>query len=387
MGALKFPSFALVLLVTVTRLLVGAESKTFWGDIEVLKEVRTRSWDFTVDPCDNLFSESFTCGFRCDIVVSESSRVTELSLDQAGYSGSLTSISWNLPYLQTLDLSNNFFYGQIPESVSNLTQLSRLGLSRNMFSGEIPTSIGSLSSLEELYLDNNNLQGNIPASFNGLVSLKRLEVQSNKLDGEFPVLGSLKNLSFLDASENAVSGNVPLTLPESLVQISMRNNSLQGKLHPQSFKNLAFLQVLDLSHNNLSGSVPLPLFTHPSLQQLTLSFNSFTFPASFMALMPKLSALSLENNKFSGMIPIQFAIKTVLPGSRLSPFVRLLLGGNYLYGPIPDRLMELQPGFADVRLNDNCLYRCPVSFFFCRGGDQKSHVECKSFNPLIPRKM
>ncbi|KAB5547566.1 hypothetical protein DKX38_010972 [Salix brachista] len=397
MGALKFPSFALVLLVTVTRLLVGAESKTFWGDIEVLKEVKNAvdrnsvnpgsclsSWDFTVDPCDNLFSESFTCGFRCDIVVSESSRVTELSLDQAGYSGSLTSISWNLPYLQTLDLSNNFFYGQIPESVSNLTQLSRLGLSRNMFSGEIPTSIGSLSSLEELYLDNNNLQGNIPASFNGLVSLKRLEIQSNKLDGEFPELGSLKNLSFLDASENAVSGNVPLTLPESLVQISMRNNSLQGKLHPQSFKNLAFLQVLDLSHNNLSDSVPLPLFTHPSLQQLTLSFNSFTsvqsppfplttvlqseaiaidlsnnelrgFLPSFMALMPKLSALSLENNKFSG--------------------------GNYLYGPIPDRLMELQPGFADVRLNDNCLYRCPVSFFFCRGGDQKSPVECLMLCP------
>lgn len=429
MGALKSASCSLVLLITVTGLLVEAESKTFWGDIEVLKEVKNAvdrnsvnpgsclsSWDFTVDPCDNLFSESFTCGFRCDIVVSESSRVTELSLDQAGYSGSLASISWNLPYLQTLDLSNNFFYGQIPESVSNLTQLSRLGLSINMFSGEIPTSIGSLSRLEELYLDNNNLQGSIPASFNGLVSLKRLEIQANKLAGEFPELGSLENLSLLDASENAISGNVPLTLPASLVQISMRNNSLQGKLDPRSFKNLALLQVLDLSHNNLSDSVPLPLFTHPSIQQLTLSFNSFTsvqsppFPSTtvlkseviaidlsnnelrgflpyFMALMPKLSALSLENNKFSGMIPTQFAIKTVLPGSGLSPFGRLFLGGNYLYGPIPGPLMELQPGFADVRLNDNCLYRCPLSFFFCQGGDQKSHVECKSFSPFIPREM
>jgi hypothetical protein len=426
MGTLSFSLFSLVLLISVTRLLVEVESKTYWGDLEVLKEVKTAvnpnsvgpgsclsAWDFTVDPCDHLFSEKFTCGFRCDIVVSGSSRVTELSLDQAGYSGTLSSITWNLPYLQALDLSNNYFYGQIPESLSNLTQLRRLGLSRNLLYGEIPTSIGSLSSLEALYLDNNNLQGNIPASFNGLASLKRLEIQSNKLIGEFPELGPLKNLKYFDASDNAISGDVPLALPASLVQLSMRNNGLRGKLDPQSFRSLAFLQVLDLSHNNLSDSVPLPLFTHPSLQQLTLSFNIFTsvqsppFPLtttlqsalvaidlsnnelrgvlpSFMASMPKLSALSLENNKFSGMIPTQFAIKTVLPGSELSPFDRLFLGGNYLYGPIPGPLMELQPGFADVRLNDNCLYRCPVSFFFCRGGDQKSQIECKSFSPLIP---
>ncbi|CAL9004191.1 unnamed protein product [Prunus brigantina] len=38
------------------------------------------------------------------MVDSATSRVTELSLDQAGYSGSLSSISWNLPYLHTLNL-------------------------------------------------------------------------------------------------------------------------------------------------------------------------------------------------------------------------------------------------------------------------------------------
>ncbi|KAI5334061.1 hypothetical protein L3X38_024194 [Prunus dulcis] len=55
------------------------------------------SWDFKLDPCDNLFSDRFTCGFRCDLVDSATSRLTELSLDQAGYSGSLSSISENLP--------------------------------------------------------------------------------------------------------------------------------------------------------------------------------------------------------------------------------------------------------------------------------------------------
>ncbi|KAJ9147005.1 hypothetical protein P3X46_029214 [Hevea brasiliensis] len=420
-------SSLLLLLLTVTSLfLIRVESKTYWQDVEVLRALKNgieptsvtpgsclSSWDFSVDPCDNLFSERFTCGFRCDLFVSGTSRVTELNLDQAGYSGSLANISWNLPYLQNVDLSSNNFYGQIPESFSNLTRLSRLALSRNWFSGKIPMSLGSLANLEELYLDNNILEGTIPASFNGLISLKRLEIQSNKLYGEFPELGSLKSLYFLDASDNAIAGEVPATLSSSLVQISMRNNSLEGTI-PESFKNLGYLQVLDLSHNKLSGSAPSLLFNHPSLQQLTLSFNYFTaiqspapiapsttiqseliaidlsnnqlqgFLPSFLAFMPKLSALSLENNKLTGMIPTQFAIKTAVPGSGFSPFVRLLLGGNYLFGPIPVPLRELKEGSVDVRLNDNCLYRCPVTLFFCQGGDQKSLTECKSFSAFIP---
>ncbi|CAB4318128.1 unnamed protein product [Prunus armeniaca] len=412
-----------VLLITLTTLqLLGAESKTFWGDIEALKELKNAldptsvspgscisSWDFKLDPCDNLFSDRFTCGFRCDLVDSATSRVTELSLDQAGYSGSLSSISWNLPYLQTLDLSNNFFFGSIPDSLSNLTRLTRLGLSGNSFSGSIPASIGSLSNLEELYLDSNSLHGAIPPSLNRLASLKRLELQGNQLSGEFPELGSLQNLFYLDASNNAISGQIPLTLPSSLLQISVRNNSLQGTV-PENIKHLGFLQVLDLSHNQLGGFVPSYLFEHPSLQQLTLSFNQFSSVQppmslgtqsemialdlsnnqlkgplpSFLPMMPKLSALTLENNKFMGMIPTQYAFKVAVPGSGVSAFERLLLGGNYLFGPIPGPLLGLKPGSANVGLADNCLYRCPRVFFFCQGGDQKSLSECRSFGPIIP---
>ncbi|XP_050230380.1 receptor-like protein 35 [Mercurialis annua] len=434
MGTLKNSPYFLILFVvtSLTSLsLVNVEAKTHWQDVEVLQQLKNKvepnsvspgsclsSWDFSVDPCDSLFSEKFSCGFRCDLVVSDMTRVTELALDQPGYTASLASINWNLPYLQILDLSSNNFYGDIPESFSNLTRVTRLSLSRNWFAGQIPSSIGSLSSLEELFLDNNILQGTIPSSFNGLISLKRLEIQSNKLYGEFPELSSLKNLYFLDASDNAISGTLsPSSFPPSLIQISIRNNSLQGTI-PENLKNLGFLQVLDLTHNKLTGAVPSFLFTHPSLQQLTLSFNSFTsvqspwpffslastntiqseliamdlsnnqiqgFLPAFLALMPKLSALSLENNKFTGMIPTQFAIKAALGSSGLVlPFERLLLGGNYLFGAIPVALMELKAGSVDVRLNDNCLFRCPTSLFFCQGGDQKSLGECKSFSPFIP---
>ncbi|KAE9596588.1 hypothetical protein Lal_00007661 [Lupinus albus] len=421
MGSFKFFSFSIIAFIAASEVLFGAESKTYWGDIEALKDLKNglelslinpgsclSSWDFTFDPCDNLFRDKFTCGFRCDIVASGLSRVTELSLDSAGYTGLLSS-TLNLPYLQTLDVSNNYFSGQIPQSLSNLTRLSRLGLSMNSFSGEIPTSIGTLSNLQELYLDNNNLEGTIPTSFNGLVSLKRLELQHNKLNGYLPDLSSLTNLFYLDISDNAIIGTFPATLPVSLVQVSMRNNNLSGTLTFEGFKNLMYLQVVDLSSNQISGSVPFVLFELPSLQQLTLSSNQFSslevpyygyqsgliaadlsnnqvqgFLPTFMAFMPKLSSLSLENNEFSGLIPTQFALKTVFPEIGVSPFSRLLLGGNYLLGGVPRPLLGLKPESANVSLGDNCLYRCPLRYFFCQGGEQKSWEECKRFIPGIP---
>ncbi|KAG6600600.1 putative inactive leucine-rich repeat receptor kinase XIAO, partial [Cucurbita argyrosperma subsp. sororia] len=403
--------------------LLSVHSKTHWEDTQVLKQLKNaldptsissascvHSWDFSVDPCDNLFGQKFTCGFRCDTVVSEASRVTELSLDQAGYSGSISSVFWNLPYLETLDLSNNFFSGPIPaSSFSNLARMSLLSLSDNSFSGEVPTSIGSLSALEELYLNGNGFNGSVPASFVGLVSLKRLELQSNGFTGAFPDLLGLKNLYYLDGSDNRFSGELPSVFPASLVQLSMRNNSFEGAI-PGSVGKLVNLQVVDLSHNQLGGSVPAALFEHPSLEQLTLSFNRFSavetpdssgsrsgliavdlseneitgFLPPFLASMPKLSALSLEDNNFTGMIPVIYAFKTAAPNPGISPLERLLLGGNYLFGPIPEPLRRMKPDSATVRLGGNCLFRCPTFLFFCEGGEQKSTAECRSAGPMIP---
>ncbi|PIN23419.1 Leucine-rich repeat (LRR) protein associated with apoptosis in muscle tissue [Handroanthus impetiginosus] len=417
--------FFFILISTIFLLIhiIFVNSKTHPDDIQVLKQLKNgidpnsissgsclSSWDFSLDPCDRIFTDRFTCGFRCDLIVSGSYRVTEITLDQAGYSGSLSHISFNLPYLDTLDLSYNSLSGSIPVSLTNLTLLHRLSLSKNSFSGSIPPSLGLLSRLQELYLDNNLLTGSIPPSFNRLVSLKRLELQQNNLSGELPNLSQLRNLYYLDLSDNIISGQVlEKIMPLSIIELSFRNNSLRDEFNV-NVAELRFLQVLDLSYNKLNGMIPSFLFDHPSLQQLTISNNKFRFlqaptnmgltsglvaidlsynelhgllPA-FMAWMPKLSALSLEHNKFTGMIPPEYARKTVVPGRGTAPFRRLLLGGNYLFGPIPGQLMALKPGSVTVSLVDNCLNRCPDSFFFCQGADQKSLVDCKNFGPAIP---
>nr|GLL48816.1 MDIS1-interacting receptor like kinase 2-like [Ipomoea trifida] len=400
------------------------ESKTHPGDIAVLMDLKSgfdpisippgsclSSWDFAVDPCDYIFSDRFTCGIRCDVIVYGSSRVTEISLDQAGYNGSLShSSAWNLPYLDVLDVSFNSLSGDIPVAVSNLTRLRRFSLSRNSFTGSIPGSIGSLLYLQELFLDNNRLTGSIPPSFNGLVRLKRLELQNNNLSGELPNLSRLGNLYFVDLSDNSISGKFAAVFPRSVIELSIRNNYLTGRIAGNTVSELRYLQVLDLSHNELSGRAPAALFRHRSLQQLTLSHNNFSLLQipedrgvlskliaidlsynklrgslpEFMASLPMLSALSLEHNKFSGTIPTQYATKAVIPKAGTASFERLLLGGNYLFGPVPGPLWRLKPGSSNVSLVDNCLYRCPEEVYVCHGGIQKSPVDCNKFKPMIP---
>ncbi|KAL3844701.1 hypothetical protein ACJIZ3_002104 [Penstemon smallii] len=418
-------SFLLFLTIAILiNFFLHTHSTTHWQDVQVLKQLKSTinpslipqsscidSWDFSLDPCDNIFKDKFTCGFRCDVVVDSLSRVTELALDSPGYSGSLSSVSFNLPYLQNLDLSNNNFTGSLPGSLSLLIRLNRLGFSRNSLSGPVPDSVGSLLTLQELYLDNNMLTGEIPLSFNGLKNLKRLEIQGNGFGGGFPELTQLGNLNFLDASDNGFSGGLPENLPPSLIELVMRNNQLEGNI-PVGVLGLSSLQVVDLSHNKLNGSVPAGLFAHPSLEQLTLSYNQFGwvqvpadsglssqlisvdlsnneirgFLPGFMGLMPRLSALALENNKFSGLIPTQYIVKVSDSGTGMgmAQFERLLLGGNYLYGPIPGQFLDLKPDSITVRLGDNCLYRCPLRLFFCEGGVQKSLMECRAFGPIIP---
>lgn len=217
-----------------------AQCKTHPTDIQGLQHLKNginpnsissgsclSSWSFSIDPCDNIFSDRFTCGFRCDLIVSGFYRVTEISLDQAGYSGSLYMT--NLPHLEVLDMSYNSLSGLIPHSLSNLTRLRRLSLSKNSFTGKIPSSIGSLLRLQELFLDNNNLTGSIPRSFNGLVNLNRLELQHNNITGDLPVLYQLRNLFFLDLSDNRITGNFfPSRFSKSIIELSLRNNYLRG---------------------------------------------------------------------------------------------------------------------------------------------------------------
>lgn len=418
MAAIGSSALTLAFALVLVQLLYSAQlggARTVAGDVEALKALKDSvdansikagsclsSWNFSVDPCDYAFGELFTCGLRCD-----GERVTEVTLDESGYNGTLPPEISQLSSLQILDLSSNAFHGPIPFSIGNLTALVRLVLSHNSFSGNIPASLASLSNLEQLSLDDNALDGPLPATFNNLTSLLRLELNGNNLSGRFPLLSALGKLNFLDGSDNRFSGSLPAALPPSLVQLVLRNNVLSGELW-LNLPELSMLQVVDLRHNELTGPLPSGLFDHPALEQLTLSYNRFTslqVPGSygtdsqlievdlsynrihgplpvFMATMPRLSALSLQYNYFTGIIPLQYAKRVSASLAGKEPLVRLFLAGNFLFGQIPAPFLNLSPDEVNVTFGDNCLLDCPESFFFCQGGDQKAVSTCRAFTRL-----
>ncbi|XP_058211419.1 putative receptor like protein 25 [Rhododendron vialii] len=83
-------------------------------------------------------------------------------------------------------------------------------LSDNKFRGEIPESLGSLSGLQALNISENNLIGIIPSSFAYLADLELLDLSQNRLSGEIPrQLTKLTFLSILDVSHNRLTGPIP----------------------------------------------------------------------------------------------------------------------------------------------------------------------------------
>ncbi|KAK1406998.1 hypothetical protein QVD17_38608 [Tagetes erecta] len=191
----------------------------------------------------------------------------------------------SLPKLQVLNLKSNKFYGVIQGLSNTSSQFLRLriiDISNNNFSGQLPDTLfqswnamkyvfdRKLSAMgyriqlsesiiykllysitltnkgvkrnyeENLYiftaidLSCNNFNGQIPHSLQDLHGLESLNLSNNHFTGPIsPSLGNLKNLESLDFSQNELSGQIP----EQLLQLS-------------------FLAILNVSFNHLDGRIP-----------------------------------------------------------------------------------------------------------------------------------
>ncbi|KAK6144857.1 hypothetical protein DH2020_021677 [Rehmannia glutinosa] len=85
----------------------------------------------------------------------------------------------------SLDLSNNRFYGKIPDEIGELKSLVVLNLSRNGFDGKIPSSLGNLVELESLDLSKNKFSGTIPQTLTGLTFMSSFNLSYNNLTGDY----------------------------------------------------------------------------------------------------------------------------------------------------------------------------------------------------------
>ncbi|KAI9098534.1 hypothetical protein K1719_025159 [Acacia pycnantha] len=277
-----------------------------------------------------------------------------------------------------LDLSNNQFFGQLPNCWGHFQFLSHVDLSDNSFFGELPTSIGTLQELKALILRNNEFSGDLfitlkncsslalldagenkiskhISSWNGiqLYELKILILRDNNISGSLLAhLCSLSNLHFLDLSFNNLSGQIPQCF-QNFTPMAQRSSSespdieqglygisfevefsydvsalLMWKGNERIFEHHLLLKGIDLSNNNLVGKIPPELGMLVEMTSLNLSRNKLDGEISQkIGQLTSLDSLDLSRNHLSGSIPSSF--------TQIDRLAVLDLSYNNLSGKIP----------------------------------------------------
>lgn len=347
-------------------------------------------------------------GVTCN-TASNFTNITAINLSAQNITGTLSDSLFRLPYIQTLDLSDNQFVGELPLNMftvasssllhlnlsnnnftgplptGGVSGLQTLDLSNNMIWGSIPEDIGLFSDLQFLDLGGNGLMGEIPNSVANLTSLEFLTLASNKLIGEIPrELGGMKRLKWIYLGYNNLSGEIPEEIGQlgSLNHLDLVYNKLTGKI-PESFGNLIRLQYLFLYQNGLTGTIPPSIFSLVNLISLDISDNSLSgeipelviqlqnleilhlFGNNFtgkipkaLASLPRLQILQLWSNGFSGQIPELLG--------RQNNLTILDVSTNYLTGKIPDGLCDSKRLFKLILFSNSLIGEIPQSLCSCQ---------------------
>ncbi|XP_030936626.1 receptor-like protein 7 [Quercus lobata] len=327
-------------------------------------------------------------------------KLTSLFLSSNSFNGLVPSSLLNLPNLSTLYLDYNQLVGPLPNHVSGLN-LTHLSLSSNFLNGTLPSWLFNLpslvhlhissnqfigeigefksNSLEELGLGHNKLQGSLPRSISRLVNLTLLSLPSNNLSImlDFEIFSELKNLQYLDFSNNLVSinNNVAYTLP-NLKQINLSSSNISE--FPIFLRTATNLQNLDLSNNSIYGQAPRWLgdMGRDSLYFLDLSYNLLQGPflnLKFLGLL----YIFISNNKLSGEIPCLIC--------KISLEV-LDLSHNDLSGTVPKCLVHSNVlKVLDLRMNS--LHGTIPTTFYKRNDFRTINLNGNQLEGPLPRSL
>ncbi|KAG8363952.1 hypothetical protein BUALT_Bualt19G0075800 [Buddleja alternifolia] len=211
-------------------------------------------------------------------------------LQNNSFHGQIPEEIGRLRRLQKIEFSNNSFSGEIPRNLSqcrnlyylnmidndltgiiipeigSLIKLKALGLSinnlsDNYFNGVLPASLSNASLLEELYMHSNNFTGQILKDFSRLSSLRFVDLSSNHLEGDISFISSMINCTSLEAlllSKNLLSGSLPDSISNLSTQLSflaIDYSQLHGTI-PSGIGNLIGLNRLSIANNYLEGPIP-----------------------------------------------------------------------------------------------------------------------------------
>ncbi|XP_037455035.1 receptor-like protein EIX2 [Triticum dicoccoides] len=263
---------------------------------------------------------------------------------------------WDLTSLKNLDISGNGFYGPFPDEIGNMTSIGELNLADNNLVGMIPSNLKNLCNLERLNCYSNNINGSITELFNRLPScskskLQKLYLPESNLTGSLPtrLVEPLRNLSWLDLSENKLTGHVPVWIGElkQLTRLVLNSNNLDGFMHESHLSRLAMLKELTLSDNSIAITVS-PTWVPPfslTMIQLGSCHLGPKFP-TWLRWQKNLQNLDISNTSINDMVPDWFWIAA-------SSVEYLNIRNNQITGVLPST-MEFMRGI-DMDFSSNQL--------------------------------
>ncbi|KAL6269753.1 hypothetical protein ACE6H2_026664 [Prunus campanulata] len=234
--------------------------------------------------------------------------LTYLALASNKLNGELPLSLSNLNNINKLGLSGNLLTGPIlPSLISNWTEVDSLQLQNIKFSGNIPGEIGLLTKLNYLFLDNNNFFGSIPSEIGNSKDLTGLALSGNQLSGPIPMtLWNLTNIKTVTLYSNNLTGMIP---PEIENTISLEEfDANTNHLIPRNFgKYSPNLSILRLSHNIFTGELPPELCSGSSLEELSVAGNNFSGSLpKCLRNCSKLQTVAVDHNQFMGSITKSF---------------------------------------------------------------------------------
>lgn len=223
-----------------------------------------------------------------DFNIGNMTSLQTLNLSENQLAGNLTPRIGDLGNtLIYLNLSDNLFYGWIPDAICKLTKLTSLFLEKNNFSGSIPSEISDLVNLTTLSLGMNNLKGTIPPEIFTMTKLQGLYLNNNSFTkGPLPdVIGNLVNLQYLNLQGCNFTGDLPQTIGNltELVIFNISTNEFTGKI-PDAFADF-HLSDFRINDNKLSD-IPALNFVSSSFicEKNLLGFDDLEPNAKFQTL-------------------------------------------------------------------------------------------------------
>ncbi|CAI9117805.1 OLC1v1019290C1 [Oldenlandia corymbosa var. corymbosa] len=234
-------------------------------------------------------------------------KLTKLLLSDNYFSGGIPEGLNRLKALEDIDMSRNKLSGTISLGITGLRSLTHLSFSGNSLSGRIP-DLSGLWQLKTLDLSNNQFYGNLPQL---PISLRTLRLNRNLISGHISYLRRLRHLQILDLSDNRFSGSIDrylLTLPE-ISTINVSANVFTDIVVMSRLDQHSQLQLLAANHNRLHGHLPVNLITYESLKEIYLGHNLFSgwIPKQFGAKLDgPWRSLFLEYNYLEGTPPLEF---------------------------------------------------------------------------------